>query len=199
MIVKSKNKTDKKDAERIAKEAVKQGLPERIVIPEEGEKQLRDLLNEREGQKKTLTAQVNRLHALTVSEGLAIKKGQLTEEAESWDRVCLLTRNRATAKQLTILMLIHMIPFLHIPGQFGHSFRLKSATYSGLNRPGNSGLNRPPILRNTFSPQLLSFSLIQINPNRALHFFSVKRGKVESNAEGENFDEKNTGDFTVGT
>ncbi len=86
-LVKSKNKTDKKDAERIAVEAAKQGLPERIVIPEEDEKRLRDLLSEREAYKKTLTAQVNRLHALTVSEGLLIKKGRLTVDAASWERV----------------------------------------------------------------------------------------------------------------
>ncbi len=84
---KSKNKTDKKDAERIAHAAVKRNLPERIGVPEEGERQLREKMSEREGYKKELTTLANRLHALTVSQGLAIKKGRLTENAESWEAV----------------------------------------------------------------------------------------------------------------
>ena len=73
---KSKNKTDKKDAERVAHAAVKHNLPERIGIPEEGERQLRAKMSEWEGDKKELTTFVNRLHALTVSQGLAIKNSK---------------------------------------------------------------------------------------------------------------------------
>ena len=87
IIVKSKKKTDKKDAHQIAKNAVKENLPERLVVAEGKEKELRDLLKEREARKKDLIALGNELHALAIAQGFRLKRrGGLSQSVEQWEK-----------------------------------------------------------------------------------------------------------------
>lgn len=85
LTVKSKNKTDKKDAEKIAIAAVKDNLPPRIYIPTEVERTLRDRLTERDTYKAQLNATGNRLHALAIEEGFSLGKKPLSQNLQTWD------------------------------------------------------------------------------------------------------------------
>lgn len=83
--VKSKNKTDKKDAEKIAKAAGKENLPPRVVVPPEAERALREQVKERKRWQKELSQGVNRLRALGIQLGFTLAKRGLREKMENWD------------------------------------------------------------------------------------------------------------------
>lgn len=83
IIVKSKNKSDKKDAQKIAVEAAKGNLPRRVYVPSEIEKELRDLVQERHAYQKNINEWGNRLHALAISLGFQLEKSTLSEE-KAW-------------------------------------------------------------------------------------------------------------------
>jgi len=83
--VKSKNKTDKKDAEKIAIAAVKDNLPPRIYVPGGVERRLRELLTERATYKKELNTTGNRLHALAMESGFRLGKKSLSRDLVGWD------------------------------------------------------------------------------------------------------------------
>jgi transposase len=85
MLVKSKNKTDKKDAEKIVRAAVKENLPPRIYVPGREEKELRERLTERGSYQKDLNRLGNRLHALAIEEGFCLDKKSLSRKIENWD------------------------------------------------------------------------------------------------------------------
>ena len=85
LTVKSKKKTDKKDAERIARAAAKDNLPEKLYMPPAQEKRLRSLLQEREDFKGLLNGIGNRLHALAIGEGFLLAKTPLTQKGSKWE------------------------------------------------------------------------------------------------------------------
>lgn len=101
-LVKSKNKTDKKDAERIAEAAVKENLPRRVYVPVGVERALRESLKERASYQKELNAWGNRLHALAMGEGVDLGKRSLCQSLAHGDaaRAALAgTRQEAKAQQ----------------------------------------------------------------------------------------------------
>lgn len=85
-IVKSKKKTDKKDAERIAEAASKDNLPPRLVVSTESERELRELVKERKAYQKELVCWGNRLRALGSGLGFELECGCLSEQIENWDK-----------------------------------------------------------------------------------------------------------------
>ena len=102
MTVKSKSKTDKKDAERMAVAAVKQNLPPRVYVPEGVERVLRESLMERASYQKELNAWGNRLHALAMGEGVDLGKRSLCQSLANWDTALAAlagTRREAAARQ----------------------------------------------------------------------------------------------------
>jgi transposase len=85
-IVRSKKKTDKKDAQKIAMQAVKENLPSQVVISTEDERELKEFLMEREARKKDLLALGNELHAIAISTGYRIKKRtKLGNSVKKWE------------------------------------------------------------------------------------------------------------------
>ena len=85
LTVKSKSKTDKKDAEKIAIAAVKENLPPRVYVPEGAERKLRELLSERGAYKKDLNRLGNRLHAMAIEAGFQLSKKSLSRALKHWD------------------------------------------------------------------------------------------------------------------
>lgn len=108
--VKSKNKTDKKDAEKIAKAASKENLPPRIVVPNEEERELRELVKERQRYKKDLVKNGNRLHAHGIGLGFNLDCGCLSQNLSNWDKALEKfkgTRCEVAAKNLYRTVLVH--------------------------------------------------------------------------------------------
>lgn len=86
-IVKSKKKTDKKDAEKIAIAAVKENLPPRIYVPERVERKLRELLTERSTYKKELNAAGRRSqNANQARKNQTLPRNRFTRSNLRWPR-----------------------------------------------------------------------------------------------------------------
>ena len=85
LIVKSRNKSDKKDAEKIARAAVKEILPPKVVVAEGEERELRELMSERETRKRELVSYGNQLHALAIREGFSLGASTLSTKEANWE------------------------------------------------------------------------------------------------------------------
>ncbi len=83
--VKSKNKTDKKDAEKITVALVKENLPPRVYVAGGAERELRERLSERGAYKKDLNRLGNRLHAMAIEEGFQLPKKSLSQSLKHWE------------------------------------------------------------------------------------------------------------------
>ena len=99
---KRRNKTDKKDAERIARAAAKEGLPDRVYIPGEEERRIREKITEREAYKKGIVQKGNRLRGYAASAGLPLdaKPLRAIREWEKALRVFEGSEYEAAAKRL---------------------------------------------------------------------------------------------------
>jgi transposase len=98
LIVKSRNKTDKKDAETIARAAVKEILPAKIVVAEGEERELRELMSERETRKRELVSYGNQLHALAIREGFSLYASIRSTKEEDWEQAVSRFEGRARAE-----------------------------------------------------------------------------------------------------
>ncbi len=84
VIVKSKRKTDKIDARKIAYAACKDFLPSPIRVARGKTRRLRQLVSERESCQRDLVRYGNRLHALVIQAGGEIERKSLSRNEAHW-------------------------------------------------------------------------------------------------------------------
>lgn len=85
LAVKTKGKSDKKDAAKITLALVKGQLPPALYVPPETERRLRELLQEREDFRQEIQRWGNHLHALAIALGRALPKRFQAANEQHWD------------------------------------------------------------------------------------------------------------------